>query len=46
MVLVAFVKKGPLLPKEEAHCRVLSIIDFVVVREKFIGMEPYRDFFQ
>ena len=25
---------------------MLSIIGFVVVREAFIGMEPYKDFFQ
>ena len=41
MVLAAFVEKGPLLPKEEAHWRVLSIVGFVVVCEAFIGIEPY-----
>ena len=41
MVLAAFVEKGPLLPKEEAHWRVLSVVGFVVVREAFVGIEPY-----
>ena len=45
MVLAAFAKKGPLLPKEEAHWRVLSIVCFVVIREAFIGMEPYEKLF-
>ena len=45
MVLAAFVEKGPLLPKEEAHWRVLSIVGSIVVREAFIGMEPYKDLF-
>ena len=46
MVLAAFVEKGPLLPKEVAHWRVMSVIGFVVVREAFIGMEPYGDLFR
>ena len=46
MVLATFVKKGPLLLKEEAHWRVLSVIGFAVVREAFVRMEPYGDFFQ
>ena len=46
MVLAAFAEKGPLSPKEEAHWRVLSIVGFVVVRKAFVGMEPYRKFFQ
>jgi len=41
MVPVAFTKKGPLPPKEEAHWRVLSVVGFVVVREAFVRMEPY-----
>ena len=45
MVLAAFIEKGPLPPKEEAHWRVLSIVNFVVVREAFIGMESYVGFF-
>ena len=45
MVLAAFAEKGPLLPKEEAHWRVLSIISFVVVHEAFVRMEPYGDLF-
>ena len=31
MVLAAFVEKGPRLPKEEAHWRVLSVVGFAVV---------------
>jgi len=46
MVLAFFVEKGPLLPKEEAHWRVLSVIGFVVVCEAFVRMEPYGDLFQ
>ena len=46
MVLAAFAKKGPLLPKEDAHWRVLSVVGFVVVREAFVGMEPYGNLFQ
>ena len=45
MVLAAFAEKGPLPPKEEAHWRVLSIISFVVIREAFVGMEPYGKLF-
>jgi len=41
-VSAAFVEKGPLPPKEEVHWRVLSIIGFVVIREAFVGMEPYE----
>jgi len=46
MVLVAFTEKGPLLPKEEAHWRVLSVVGFAVVREAFVGMEPYGNLFR
>ena len=46
MVLAAFAEKGPLPPKEEAHWRVLSIVDFAVVREAFVGMEPYGKLFR
>ena len=46
MVLATFAEKGPLLLKEEAHRMVLSIVDFVVVHEAFVGMEPYGDFFR
>ena len=45
MVLAAFVEKGPLPPKEEAHWRVLSVIDFVIIREAFVEKEPYGDLF-
>ena len=45
MVLATFTEKGPLLPNEEAHWRVLSIVCLVVVREAFVGMEPYEDLF-
>ena len=45
MVLAAFSEKGPLLPKEETHWRVLCVIGFVVVREAFVGMESYGDLF-
>ena len=45
MLLAAFAKKGLLLPKEEVHWRVLSVVGFVVVHEAFIEMEPYGDFF-
>ena len=31
MVRVAFAKRGPLLPKEEEHWRVPSVIGFAVV---------------
>ena len=41
MVLAAFAEKGPLPPKEEAHWWVLSVVDFAVVREAFVRMEPY-----
>ena len=46
MVLATFTEKGPLPPKEEAHWRVLSVVGFVVVREAFVGMELYGDFFR
>ena len=46
MLLAAFAKKRPLLPEEEAHWRVLSVVGFVVVHEAFIGMEPYGDLFR
>ena len=45
MVSAAFAEKGPLLPKEEAYWRVLSIVDFAIVREAFIEMEPYGKLF-
>ena len=45
MVLAAFAEKGPLLPKEEAHWRVVSVIGCIVVHEAFVGMEPYGDLF-
>ena len=32
MVSATFVNKGPLLPKEAAHWRVLSVIGFAIVR--------------
>ena len=32
MVFAAFAEKGPLSLKEEVHWRVLSVIDFAVVR--------------
>ena len=41
MVLATFAEKGPLPPKEEAHCGVLSVIGFVIVRRVFVGMDPY-----
>ena len=43
MVLAAFVEKGPLPSKEEAHWRVLHVIGFVTIYEAFVGMEPYGD---
>ena len=46
MVLATFTKKGLLPPKEEVHWRVLSVIGFVIVREVFVGMEPYGDLFR
>ena len=46
MVPVTFAAKGPLLPKEEAHWRVIHVAGFVTVYEAFVGMEPYRDFSQ
>ena len=45
-MLAAFTEKGPLLPKEEVHWRVLSVVGFVVVHEAFIRMEPYEGFFR
>ena len=45
MMLAAFAEKGPLPPKEEAYWRVLSVVGFVIVREAFVRMEPYRDLF-
>jgi len=44
MVLAAFVEKGPLPSKEEAHWRVPHVASFVIVYEAFVGMEPYGDF--
>ena len=46
MVVATFAEKGPLRLKEEAHWRVLSIVGFAVVREAFVGMEPYGKPFQ
>ena len=46
MVLAAFVEKGPLPPKEEAHWRVLHVVSFVTICEAFVGMEPYMDSFR
>ena len=46
MVLATFAEKGPLLPKEEAHWRVLHVAGFVTVCEAFVRMEPYGDFFR
>ena len=46
MVLATFAEKGSLPPKEEAHWRVLSIVGFVVIREAFVRMEPYRKLFR
>ena len=43
MVMATFAMKGSLPPKEEAHWRVLSVIDFVIVREAFVRMEPNED---
>ena len=45
-VLATFAEKGPLLPKEEGHWRMLHVVGFVTVCEAFIVMEPYGDFFQ
>ena len=45
MVLATFAEKGSLLPKEDAHWKVLHNTGFVTVCEAFVGMEPYRDFF-
>ena len=42
MESATFTEKGLLLPKEEAHWRVLSVVGFVVVHEAFTGMDPYR----
>jgi len=46
MVPTAFTEKGLLPPKEEAHWRVLSIVGFAIVREAFVGMEPYGKLFR
>ena len=40
MVWVAFAKEGPLLPKEEGHWRVLSVVGFATVRG---GLSSARD---
>ena len=45
MVLAAFTEKGPLPPKEEVHWRVLSVVNFAIVHEAFVGMEPYGRLF-
>ena len=41
MVSAAFAEKGLLWPKEEVQWRVLSVVGFVIVREAFVGMDPY-----
>jgi len=46
MVSATFAEKGPLPPKEEVHWRVLSVVSFAVVREAFVGMEPYGKLFR
>ena len=46
MVLAAFAEKGLLPLKEEAHRRVPSVVDFAIVREAFVGMEPYGKLYQ
>ena len=46
MVSATFAEKGPLPPKEEVHWRVLSVVGFAVVREAFVGMEPYGNLFR
>ena len=46
MVSATFAEKGPLPPKEEAHWGVLSVVDFAIVHEAFIGMEPYGKLFR
>ena len=46
MVAAAFAEKGPLPPKEEAHWRVPSVVGFAVVREAFVGTEPYVKLFR
>ena len=46
MVLAAFVEKGPLSPKEEAHWRLLSVVGFAVVYGAFVEMEPYGKLFR
>ena len=45
MVSVAFAEKGPPLPKEEVHWRVLSVISFAVVRGSLssVGNTPCAD---
>ena len=45
MVQAAFAEKGSPLPKEEGHWRVLSVIDFVVVRSSLpsAGGASYPD---
>ena len=45
MVPATFAAKGPLLPMEETHWRVLSVVGFAIVHEAFVGMEPYGMFF-
>ena len=45
MVLAAFIEKGLIPPKEEAHWRVPYVIGFVTVCEAFIWMEPCVDSF-
>ena len=45
MVLATFAEKGPLLPKEEVHWKVLHVAGFVTICEAFVEMEPYISFF-
>ena len=40
MVRAAFAEKGPLLPKEEGHWRVLSVVGFAIVH---CGLSSARD---
>ena len=46
MVLSAFVKKRPPLPKEEVHWRVLSVIGFAVIHGglSLVGNAPHLSF--
>ena len=46
MESAAFIEKGLLPPKEEAHWRVLSSVSFVIIREAFTRMDPYGGLFR